>query len=153
MDEKKKASGNRSMAEEGPTQGAAPRRRSTTRLTLPQHFKLAEALRAEKDRLSSERPALEAVAQEFSRELGFQITANNIKAALEAVGIGWEQPRSHRRGQGAPRYDRARVLHAVREAVVGLLADQKRPVPDDLLADFEEAGHVFTHGAEVAGDG
>lgn len=122
------------------------RKRTITRLSFAQQFQLAEALKADAGRLAGERPDLDGLAREFSARLGFTVTGLNVRTALAAVGVTWER-QPYRTGPGSPRHTRARVLHAVREAVVGLLEAGGRPMPADILLTIEEAGQEFAHGA------
>src|SRR5687768_1636742 len=118
------------------------KKRAINRLSFPQQFQLAEALKTDAARFDGEQPDLDGLAREFSDRLGFPLTGSNVQTALAAAGITWES-RRNRTGPGSPRYTRTRVLHAVREAVVGLLETSGRPVPADLLLTIEEAGQEF----------
>jgi hypothetical protein len=122
-----------------------PERRSIARLNARQQYLLAGAIKEQADRLCREKPTPEAAAEEFSGKLGFRVGSSSVRTAMEATGVVWEYARRGR-GLGLSRQARARLLHAVREAVIGLLEEQGLPVPGDLATEIVEAGQVFRHG-------
>lgn len=68
------------------------------RLDFAQNLKLADAVRADQERLSRERQPIEALATGYSRKLGFPVSGSSVRTVIKALGIEVAGKRG-RRGQ------------------------------------------------------
>jgi ABC-type transporter Mla subunit MlaD len=69
-------------------------------MTHVEFFKLCDHLRTHRERVTTEKPYLTVLADHFTEQLGFHVTADGIKKAQQATGIVWETPISNSRPQG-----------------------------------------------------
>ena len=83
-----------------------------SRPTFKQRIQIIDLLRAWKDRLLQDRPHVNEVAEQMSKELGFPITGDAVRSARKAVGIVWAT--KFTRGAGGGRHSKLGVHRRVR---------------------------------------
>jgi hypothetical protein len=87
----------------------------TRTLGYEKFFKVAEALKKNKDQFLTGRPTLVKAARELSRLCGFQVPASAVPQAQNVTGVKWESKRGPTDNSG-----RSARIHACRTLAVAV---------------------------------
>jgi hypothetical protein len=115
-------------------------------LSFGHKLRMADWLRAHQERLTKERPSLEEVATEMTKDLGMAISHLAVKGVRKEIGITWITKRegiiSANKHTLFNSYQRLRILE---RAVVGLYQRLAEEMPEELAQLMSQSSNATSN--------